>query len=212
MTDTAGASEIIFAVFWLLGYQFSPRLADVGGSRFWIIDSKVDYGVLNDISNHKVNEASIRKHWEDILRVAVSLKLGHESASDLMCSLFRKHRLSGLAKALMNLGHIIKTLYLLNYIDSEEYRRHILIQLNKGESRHSLARTVYHGKRGEIHEKYREGQEDQLNALGLTTNAIVLWNRVYMQATVDYLLAQGEAINEEDEKRLSVGALFIYVA
>lgn len=47
----------------------------------------------------------------------------------------------------MNLGRIIKTLYLLNYIDNEEYRRHILTQLNKGESRHSLARTIYHGRR-----------------------------------------------------------------
>lgn len=84
--------------------------------------------MLNEISNHKVNEASIRKHWEDILRVAVSLKLGHVSASDLIRSLFRKNRPSGLAKALMNLGRIIKTLYLLNYIDSEEYRRHILTQ------------------------------------------------------------------------------------
>jgi TnpA family transposase len=203
MTDTAGASEIIFALFWLLGYQFSPRLADVGGARFWRINSKADYGVLNDISNHKVSESSMRKHWEDILRVAVSLKLGHVSASELIRSLFRKNRPSGLAKALMNLGRIIKTLYLLNYIDSEEYRRHILTQLNKGESRHSLARTVYHGRRGEIYEKYREGQEDQLNILGLATNAIILWNTVYMQAAIDYLRAQGEVINEEDEAELS---------
>ena len=203
MTDTAGASEIIFALFWLLGYQFSPRLADVGGARFWRIDSKADYGILNDVSNHKISEASIRKHWEDILRVAVSLKLGHVSASDLIRSLFRKNRPSGLAKALMNLGRIIKTLYLLNYIDSEEYRRHILVQLNKGESRHSLARTVYHGRRGEIYEKYREGQEDQLNALGLAINAIVLWNTVYMQAALDHLRATGVVVKEEDEARLS---------
>ncbi|HAT2076573.1 TPA: Tn3 family transposase [Legionella pneumophila] len=203
MTDTAGASEIIFALFWLLGYQFSPRLADVGGARFWRIDPKANYGSLNDISNHKINEGSIRKHWEDVLRVAVSLKLGHVSASDLIRSLFRKNRPSGLAKALMNLGRIIKTLYLLNYIDNEEYRRHILTQLNKGESRHSLARTVYHGRRGEIYEKYREGQEDQLNILGLATNAIVLWNTVYIQSALDYLRAQGEVINEEDEARLS---------
>jgi TnpA family transposase len=203
MTDTADASEIIFALFWLLGYQFSPRLADIGGARFWRIDSQADYGILNDISNHKISEASLRKHWEDILRVAASLKLGHVSASDLVRSLFRKNRPSGLAKALMNLGRIIKTLYFLSYIDSEEYRRYILIQLNKGESRHSLARTVYHGRRGEIYEKYREGQEDQLNTLGLATNAIVLWNTVYMQAALDYLRTQGQMINEEDEARLS---------
>lgn len=96
-----------------------------------------------------------------------------------------------LAKALINLGRIIKTLYLLNYIDNEEYRRHILTQLNKGESRHSLARTVYHE------------QEDQLNVLGLATNAIVLWNTVYIQSALDHLRAQGEVIKEEDEARLS---------
>lgn len=67
----------------------------------------------------------------------------------------------------------------------------------------SLARTVYHGRRGEIHEKYREGQEDQLNVLGLATNAIVLWNTVYMQAALDHLRTQGEVIKEEDEARLS---------
>jgi TnpA family transposase len=34
MSDTAGSSEIVFGLFWLLGFQFSPRLADIGGTRF----------------------------------------------------------------------------------------------------------------------------------------------------------------------------------
>lgn len=38
MTDTAGSSDIIFGLFWLLGYQFSPRLADAGGAIFWQAD------------------------------------------------------------------------------------------------------------------------------------------------------------------------------
>lgn len=48
-----------------------------------------------------------------------------------------------------------------------------------------------------------QGQEDQLNALGLATNAIVLWNTVYMQAALNYLRSQGEVIKEEYEARLS---------
>jgi TnpA family transposase len=203
ITDTAGASEVVFALFWLLGYQFSPRLSDIGSTRFWRINNNADYGKLNDIAKHKINEALIKKYWEDILRIAVSLKLGHVSASELIRSLFRKNRPSGLARALMNLGRIIKTLYLLNYIDNEDYRRHILIQLNKGESRHSLARTIYYGRRGEIYQKYREGQEDQLTALGLVTNAIIVWNTIYIQSALDYLRSQGEIINEEDESKLS---------
>lgn len=180
ITDTAGASEVVFALFWLLGYRFSPRLADIGKIRFWRTDILADYKGFNEIAKNKINPGSIEKFWEDILRIAVSLKLGYISASDLIRSLFHKGRPSGLAKALINLGRIIKTLFLLNYIDDEEYRRHILKHLNKGESRHSLARSVYYGRRGQLYEKYHEGQEDQLNALGLVTNAIVVWNTVYM--------------------------------
>jgi TnpA family transposase len=38
MADTAGSSDVVFGLFWLLGYQFSPRLADIGEARFWRID------------------------------------------------------------------------------------------------------------------------------------------------------------------------------
>ena len=104
----------------------------------------------------------------------------------------------------MNLGRIPKTLYLLRYIDDEDYRRHILTQLNRGECRNGLARTVYHGQRGEIRKKYREGQEDQLSSLGLATNAIALWNTIYIQFAIDTLKKQGESIDDEDVKRLSL--------
>ena len=38
MTDTGAYSDIVFGLFRLLGYRFSPRLADIGGTRFWRID------------------------------------------------------------------------------------------------------------------------------------------------------------------------------
>ena len=97
----------------------------------------------------------------------------------------------GLARALEELGRIVKTLYLLAYVDDEAYRRRILNQLNRGEGRHQLARVVFHGKRGELRQRYREGQEDQLGALGLVVNAIVLWNTIYMDAALDQLRTEG---------------------
>lgn len=47
---------------------------------------------------------------------------------------------------------------LLAYIDDEEYRRRILTQLNRHEARHALARAIFHGRRGEVRQRYREGQ------------------------------------------------------
>ena len=85
------------------------------------------------------------------------------------------------------LVRIAKTLFLLAYIDDEAYRRRILTQLNRGEGRHELARIIFHGKRGELRQRYREGQEDQLGALGLVVNAVILWNTIYMDAALDEL-------------------------
>ena len=92
---------------------------------------------------------------------------------------------------------------MLAYVDDEHYRRRILTQLNRGENRHSLARAVFHGQRGELRQRYREGQEDQLGALGLVVNAIVLWNTLYMEAALKELSRAGYAVHPEDVARLS---------
>jgi TnpA family transposase len=203
MTDTTGTSDMVFGLFWLLGYQFSPRLSDAGEAVFWRIDKDADYGVLNDLARGCAKAQRIEQHWDDMLRIAGSLKLGTIHASELIRSLLKSERPSGLAQAIIEVGRINKTLYLLNYIDDEEYRRRILTQLNRGEGRHSVARIICHGQRGEIRKRYREGQEDQLGALGLVTNAVVLWNTIYMQAALGHMRKQSMEIREEDEARLS---------
>lgn len=108
-----------------------------------------------------------------------------------------------LAKALAEFGRIEKTLHALNYINDEDIRRSTLIQLNRGEARHGLARAVFHGKRGELYQRYREGQEDQLSALGLVVNMIVLWNTIYIDAIIKELRKEGKSIRNEDVVRLS---------
>jgi len=202
MADTAAYSDVIFGLFYLLGYQFSPRLADIGTTRFWRMDKEADYGALNEVARHRINTRLIHNNWDDMLRVAGSLKMGTISASQLIRSLLQSKRPSTLARALGELGRINKTLYLLPYIDDEAYRRRILTQLNRHEERHKLAREVFHGRRGEVRQKYREGQEDQLSALGLVVNAIVLWNTLYMDAALNHLRQNGVEVRAEDIARL----------
>lgn len=76
-------------------------------------------------------------------------------------------------------------------------------QLTVQESRHRPARAICHGGRGQIRQAYREGQEDQLAALGLVLNAVVLWNTRYLDAAVARLRAEGHDIKDEDVARLS---------
>ncbi len=60
------------------------------------------------------------------MRASGSLKLGKLQASVLVRSLLKSERPSGLTQAIIEVGRINKTLYLLNYIDDEDYRRRIL--------------------------------------------------------------------------------------
>src|SRR5256714_12360494 len=127
--------------------------------------------------------------------------MGNVSASELIRGLQGGGRPSTLGRAIGELGRVAKTLYLLNYLDDEAYRRRILTQLNRGESRHAVARAIFHGQRGELRQRYREGQEDQLGALGLVVNAIVLWNTLYMEAALTQMRAEGCEVQVADVAR-----------
>lgn len=203
MTDSAAYSDTIFGLFWLLGYQFCPRLADIGGARLWRADKSADYGPLGAIAEGTINTKLITDNWEDLIRLAGSLKLGHLKAAGVTRILQVRDRPTTLAKALTQLGRLIKTMHILNYIDDAEFRREILVQLNRQEFRHKLARKIYHGERGEMRNALRQGQEEQLGALGLTLNAVIHWNAIYMQEAIAQLTAYGREIDPADIARLS---------
>ena len=60
-----------------------------------------------------------------------------------------------------------------------------------------------YNQRGEVRKRYREGQEDQLGALGLVVNAVALWTSFYLDQAVRYLRDEGEEVREEDLARIS---------
>ena len=48
-----------------------------------------------------------------------------------------------------------------------------------------------------------QGDEDQLGALGLVVDILVLWTTLYMDRVLTQLRAQGMTIDDEDVERLS---------
>ena len=118
--------------------------------------------------------------------------------------LARGRSLNGLGEAIATYGRIAKTLHVLALVDDEPYRRESKGMRNLQEGRHSLARHLFHGRRGQLYQAYREGMEDQLGALGLVLNCCTLWNTVYANAALNQLRARGYPLREQDAARLSV--------
>ena len=116
-----------------------------------------NYGLLNSVSGHNISLQKIEPHWDDMLRLGGSLKLGRVPAAAIMRTLQVGERPTRLAQAIAEFGRIDN----------------------------------------------REGQEDQLGALGLVLNMIVMWNTSYMKAALTQLRGEGFDVRDEDVARLS---------
>lgn len=135
--------------------------------------------------------------------MTASIHTGTVRAYDVIRMLQRDRHATPLGEAIAMYGPIFKSLHVLTFYDDETYRKEIKAQANLPEGRHDLGRVVFHGHKDEIYQRYHVGMEEQLGALGLVLNCIVLWNTCSMNATLNQLRAEGYPVREEDVERLS---------
>ncbi|MCX4399272.1 transposase [Streptomyces sp. NBC_00053] len=77
------------------------------------------------------------------------------------------------------------------------------VQAKLREGRNALARKVFHGRAGQLYHRCQDGMEDQIGALGLVLDALVLFNTRYTDAAVAQIREDGFEIRDEDVARLS---------
>jgi TnpA family transposase len=132
----------------------------------------------------RINVALIRAHWQEILRIAASIKTGAVSASLIMRQLASFPRQNGVAAALRELGRTERTIFTLDWLENPELRRQAGQELNKGESRNSLSRAVFIHWLGEIRDRTYENQQHRASGLNLVVTAIILGNTRYLERAI----------------------------
>ena len=180
-TDTAGFTDHVFALMHMLGFRFAPRIRDLGDTKLYIPGAVGEYPGLKTMIGGTLNIKHVRTHWDDILRLASSIKHGTVTASLMLRKLGSYPRQNASAIALRELGRIERTLFILDWLQSVELRRRVHAGLNKGEARNALARAVFIHRLGEIRDRSFEQQRYRASGLNLVTAAIVLWNTVYLE-------------------------------
>ncbi|SDP28543.1 Transposase and inactivated derivatives, TnpA family [Actinopolyspora xinjiangensis] len=182
-TDTAGQTLTVFALFALTGFTLSPRIRDLGGITLHRLGTRKQvvggFPHAGTLLTGTIDTALIRSQWDEMLRLAASLKYGHATASLVVSKLHASSRRSALAQALVEYGKLQRTIYALRYLADEAYRRRITRQLNKGESLHSLRRDLFFAHDGTMRRRHQEQQTEQALCLSLVTNAIITWNTAY---------------------------------
>jgi TnpA family transposase len=196
-TDGGGVSDHVFALCHLLGFRFAPRIPNLQDRRLYTFGAATQWPVLEPFIAGRIDEPLINAHWEDVLRLATSVRTGTVPASLMLRRLGSYPRQNGLALALREIGRIERTLFTLDWLEDPALRRQATAELNKGESRNSLARAVCFHRLGRLHDRTYESRQHRASGLNLVVAAIILWNTVYLGRAVDTLRRQGEIIPDE---------------
>ncbi|RPD44082.1 Tn3 family transposase [Hymenobacter sediminis] len=181
-TDTHGYTEVIFAVTRMLGIAYEPRIRQLTNQQLYSWEPVAAHRQLGQtlLPDARLDPERIARHWDEVLRLVVTLKLRHSEASRLFGRLNSYARQHPLYRALKELGRLVKTEFLLRYVDQVELRQRIQKQLNKGESAHRLAHAVWHGRNQEFHAATRSEQLVAETCKRLLMNAIICWNYLHL--------------------------------
>lgn len=197
-TDTAGFTDQVFGMMHLLGFRLAPRVRDLAETKLFAPPGQVkSFSALQSMLSDELKISSIQTHWDDILRLATSIKQGSATASLLLRKLSSYPRQNGLAVALRELGRIERTLFILDWLQNVELRRRVNAGLNKGEARNALARAVFFNRLGELRDRSFEQQRYRASGLTLVTAAIILWNTVYLERATQSISEQDKAVDED---------------
>ncbi|MEN3111847.1 Tn3 family transposase [Uliginosibacterium paludis] len=200
--DTQGQSATVFAFTHLLGIKLMPRIRNWKNLTLYKPDKAVKYQHINRLFGDSADWGLIERHWQDLMQVALSIYTGKISSATLLRKLGSYSRKNRLYFAAQELGNVIRTGFLLEWIGSRELRQEITSNTNKIESYNGFAKWLSFG--GDvIAVNEPDEQQKRLRYNDLVASALILQNTVDMMRTLGGLQKEGWKITEEDVSFLS---------
>lgn len=194
--DTQAQNAAVFGLAYLLGIELMPRIrrwrdykiysGKVENSRFgWcFIDDQIDWKLITD-------------YLPQMLRVAISIKLGRIAPSKILATLGSYSLQNPLYLAFRELGRAVRSIFLLRYIRDLEVRRFVDTAPNKSEQFNGFLRWSYFGGEGRIEENSRDEQRKRVKYNHLVANSLVFYNVYVMTKALRNLEARGVHFSKE---------------
>ncbi|KLU63705.1 Tn3 transposase DDE domain protein [Desulfosporosinus acididurans] len=181
--DSHGQSEVAFAFCHLLGYQLMPRLKAIHSQKLYRPESGMAeaYPNLHPVLTRPINWDLIRQQYDQMVKYATALRLGTAETEAILKRFTRNNLKHPTYQALGELGKAVKTIFLCDYLHSEELRQEIHGGLNVVENWNSANGFIFYGKGGEISTNRLEDQEIAVLSLHLLQNCLVYINTIMLQ-------------------------------
>ena len=208
-TDSHGYTELIFGLTHLLGISFAPRIKNFKEQNLYSLKPRKNYTEKEYLilPKEKINIDNLKKHWDDILRLVATIRLKRCTASQIFKRLSSYSKQHPLYSAIKSFGRIIKSIFLLTYIDDVSLKQAIEKQLNKSENLNKLAKFVFFGNGHEFNYATKEEQEIVEGCKRLIELSIVCWNYIYLS---QLLVGATEIEKNEYIKIIENGSILVW--
>jgi len=201
--DTQGQSATVFALTHLLGIKLMPRIRNWKDLKFYRPYKDSSYKHIDSLFKDTVRWDIIETHYEDLFQVILSIKSGKILPSTLLRKLNNYSRKNKLFQAFRELGIVVRTIYLLDFISDIELRDKITESTNKTESYNAFSKWFFFGGEGVIRENNLDDQTKVIKYNELLANAVILQNTIDMGSTIKRLEDEGIEVTKQDIKNLS---------
>lgn len=202
-TDTHGVNHVNFALLNLFGYTFAPRYASFGDVVEKMFHIKDQDDTLQLSLKKPINTDIIIKHWDDIQRIALTLKERNMTQAMLVRKLSGYDSQHPLLQALTEYNRLLKAQYLLDYMNDAGLRQYVQRALNRGEAYHQLRRAIAHVNGN----RFRGGEDAEIDLWNecarLMANAIIYFNSAILSKLLHQFEQNGDEENLERTKKVS---------
>jgi len=195
--DTHGFTHFAMTLAKLVGFDLCPRLARLKKRRLYLPRGLDVPPILQPIVAETVSRRAISRGWDGLLRLGASVKHGWYPATEALDRFGSAAAGDPVYEAGDELGKLLRTLYLCDFLSNPSFRGDILDLLNQGEAVHSLQRAIHNGGITAKHGRTTEQLAVISGALTLLANIVMAWNTYRMQAVID------QASNEHADEVLS---------
>jgi TnpA family transposase len=183
-TDTDGYSEVIFGVTHFLSIFSAPRIKGIKHQVLSMFPAgyKVRYKQkgYKILPTHVINVKIIKEFYDDILRFMATIKLKRSTASQLLSRLNSYSTQHKLYQALKEFGKIIKSIFILKYLDDVKLRQSIEKQLSLIENNNKFSKAIAQENDQSFIQQTQEEQIMAESCRRLMKAAIICWNCLYL--------------------------------
>jgi TnpA family transposase len=201
--DTQAQSATVYGLSFLLGIKLMPRIRDWHDLKFFKPTRKDKYRYINSLfTKEAVDWDLIGRHLPDMLQIAQSIQAGVISPSTILRRLGSASRKHKVYFAFHELGRVIRTIFLLEYLTDVELRQTIHASINKSERFNKFAQWVYFAA-DTIQENVRDEQIKIIKYNHLIANLLIFHNCHSMSQALKELEQEGMLLTTEIVNSLS---------